>query len=162
MDLILWRHAEAIDLNDQGDSDLSIDVARDLNRELTPRGIKQAARMAVWLDRQLPEATKLLCSPALRAVQTVKALERKYKIRTELQPTATMIELLETAQWPESESPVLIIGHQPSLGAVVANLLGLREPSCVIKKGAVWWLRTRQRGELHQTVLVTIQTPEYL
>ncbi|HCL86559.1 MAG TPA: histidine phosphatase family protein, partial [Comamonadaceae bacterium] len=44
MDLILWRHAEAIEARDGED---------DLQRALTPRGEKQAARMAAWLDRQL-------------------------------------------------------------------------------------------------------------
>ena len=43
MDLILWRHAEAFDLAEGG---------TDLERMLTPRGEKQAARMAAWLDRQ--------------------------------------------------------------------------------------------------------------
>ena len=49
MDLILWRHAEAEDWA-EGDPQES----RDLARSLTPRGEKQAARMANWLDRQLP------------------------------------------------------------------------------------------------------------
>ncbi|MCX7742520.1 MAG: histidine phosphatase family protein, partial [Tepidimonas sp.] len=44
MDLILWRHAEAEDLDetDEGGGD-------DLSRRLTPKGEKQAARMAAWL-----------------------------------------------------------------------------------------------------------------
>jgi phosphohistidine phosphatase SixA len=58
MDLILWRHAEAIDLELVGD---------DMTRTLTPRGEKQAARMASWLDRQLPGGARVWASPALRA-----------------------------------------------------------------------------------------------
>jgi phosphohistidine phosphatase len=157
MDLVVWRHAEAYDLADNDTS-----TASDLLRELTPRGTKQAARMAAWLDRQLPDGTKVYCSPAVRAEQTAKALQRKYKIRTELSPDATVAQLLEVAQWPHSDSPVLLIGHQPSLGAVVAQLLGLQAQSCSLKKGAVWWLRSRQREAHQQTVLITVQTPEYL
>jgi phosphohistidine phosphatase len=156
MDLLLWRHAEAFDLAQDSPA------AQDLARELTPRGFKQAARMASWLDKQLPEGTKIYSSNAVRADQTAKALQRKYKIKPELQPGATYTQLLELAQWPQSESPVLLIGHQPSLGAVIAHLLGLQESSCAVKKGAVWWLRTRQRESILQTVLVTVQTPEYL
>jgi phosphohistidine phosphatase len=156
MDLVLWRHAEAYELGE--DDPLEADVSR----ELTSRGAKQAARMAAWLDRQLPEGTKIYSSGAVRAEQTAKALQRKYKIRTELQPGATISQLLEVAQWPNSDSTVLLIGHQPSLGAVVAHLLGLQEGNCAVKKGAVWWLRTRQRESQQQTVLVTVQTPEYL
>jgi phosphohistidine phosphatase len=156
MDLVLWRHAEAYDLSEDEPQ------GSDLARELTPRGVKQAARMAAWLDRQLPEGAKIYSSNAVRAEQTAKALQRKYKTRTELQPGASVSQLLEVAQWPHSDSTVLLIGHQPSLGAVVAHLLGLQESSCAVKKGAVWWLRTRQRENHQQTVLVTVQTPEYL
>ena len=156
MDLLLWRHAEAFDLAQDSPAE------RDMARELTPRGFKQAARMASWLDKQLPDGTKIYSSSAVRADQTAKALQRKYKIKPELQPGAIYTQLLEVAQWPQSETPVLLIGHQPSLGAVIAHLLGLQEGSCAVKKGAVWWLRTRQRESTLQTVLVTVQTPEYL
>ena len=50
MDLVFWRHAEAIDLELVGD---------DMLRTLSPRGEKQAQRMAAWLDRQLPAGTKV-------------------------------------------------------------------------------------------------------
>jgi phosphohistidine phosphatase len=160
MDLILWRHAEAYDLND--DTQVQLPPETDLARELTPRGFKQAARMASWLDRQLPEGTKIYSSAAMRAEQTVKALQRKYKIRTDLNPDTEVDKLLAVAQWPSSDSPVLLVGHQPSLGAVIAHLMGLQASSCNVKKGAVWWLRTRQREDHSQTVLVTVQTPEYL
>lgn len=160
MDLILWRHAEAYDLSE--DTDALVNPDEDMARELTPRGFKQAARMASWLDRQLPEGTKIYSSAALRCDQTVKALQRKYKIRTDLNPQADAQQLLAVAQWPVNDSPVLLVGHQPSLGAVVAHLMGLQASSCNVKKGAVWWLRTRQREGSSQTVLVTVQTPEYL
>src|SRR3954452_13252336 len=55
MDLILWRHAEA----EPGEPDLG--------RRLTPKGLKQAARMAEWLDARLPDTCKILSSPAERA-----------------------------------------------------------------------------------------------
>ena len=64
MDLILWRHAEA----QEPEGDMT-----DLDRALTRRGDKQAARMAAWLDRQLPEGTRILASPAVRTEQTVRA-----------------------------------------------------------------------------------------
>jgi phosphohistidine phosphatase len=160
MDLVLWRHAEAFDLEPEVVPTGNLEL--DLMRELTPRGSKQATRMAAWLDRQLPEGTKIYSSTAVRSVQTAKTLQRKFKIRSELNPQASCQQLLEVAQWPHSESCVLLIGHQPSLGSVVAQLLGLQESSCAVKKGAVWWLRTRQRENHQQTVLVTVQTPEYL
>ena len=48
--------------------------------KLTPRGEKHAQRMAQWVDQQLPEGVRILCSPAVRAEQTVQPLKRKYKV----------------------------------------------------------------------------------
>jgi phosphohistidine phosphatase len=151
MDLILWRHAEALDPEGQ---------ENDLARPLTARGEKHAVRMAQWLDRQLPEGARILSSPALRAEQTVRALQRKYKVRDALSPGASVQDVLETAQWPDAKYPVLLVGHQPALGAVAAHLLGMSAGSCPIRKGAVWWLRSRQREGVDQTVILSVTTPE--
>ncbi len=153
MDLILWRHAEAEDPSDGVD---------DLARSLTQRGEKQAARMAAWLDRQLPEGLRVLASPARRTEQTASALGRKFKMRAELLPGGTPQDLLELAQWPRAKGTVLVVGHQPMLGQTIAQLMGLEAPECVVRKGAVWWLRQRQRLDQSQTVLIAVQSPELL
>ena len=62
------------------------DVSEDLQRKLTPKGEKQAARMADWLNRFLPESTRVLVSPALRCQQTAQALGRKFQTREALGP----------------------------------------------------------------------------
>ena len=77
MDLILWRHAEAQD--PEG-------MMTDLDRPLTRRGDKQATRMAAWLDRQLPEGTRILCSPAIRTEQTVLAWAASTSCTTSCSP----------------------------------------------------------------------------
>jgi phosphohistidine phosphatase len=74
MDLILWRHAEAEVAPEGGD---------DLSRALTKKGERQAARMAAWLDRHLPEGARVLVSPSVRTQQTVAPLGRKFKLRDE-------------------------------------------------------------------------------
>ena len=153
MDLILWRHAEAEDVEDGSE---------DLARALTPRGEKQAARMAAWLDRQLPEGLRVLASPARRTEQTARALGRKFKMRAELLPGGTPQDLLELAQWPHAKGAVLVVGHQPMLGQTIAQLMGLQSSECAVRKGAVWWLRQRQRLDQSQTVLVAVQSPELL
>lgn len=153
MDLILWRHAEAIDLELVGD---------DMERTLTPRGEKQAARMAAWLDRQLPDGAKVWASPAVRTQQTVKALGRKFKTSSALAPLATVDQLLELVQWPNAKGCVVVVGHQPTLGQAVSRLLGLNESECAVRKGAVWWLRYRERETANKTVVVTVQTPDLL
>lgn len=157
MDLILWRHAEA---EDWPETDLQ--VGDDMARSLTPRGEKQALRMANWLDRQLPDGARIVASPARRCEQTVLALGRKYKLRTELEPDGTPAQLLELVQWPLNRTPVVVVGHQPMLGQTIAHLLALKESECAIKKGALWWIRSRDRDGHSQNVVVTVQSPEVL
>lgn len=153
MDLVLWRHAEAQEW---------VEGCDDMARALTSRGEKQAARMANWLGRQLPEGARILVSPARRTVQTAIALGRKFKTRPELAPGGSVAQLLELVQWPVAKGCVLVVGHQPTLGQTIAQLLALSTPDCPVKKGAVWWLRNREREVLSQTVVVTVQSPEVL
>ena len=46
----------------------------DLTRELTGKGVRQAKKMAQWLDSRLPKDTRILSSPATRCQQTAEAL----------------------------------------------------------------------------------------
>lgn len=153
MDLIFWRHAETTEAEDgQADAD----------RPLTARGERQAARMAHWLERQLPESTKVLCCPSVRAEQTVIPLGRKYKLREELSPNACIEDVLALAQWPLNKHSVLLVTHQPLIGEIISQLMHIQLPELVVKKGSVWWLRSRFKDEKPQTMLVTVQTPELL
>lgn len=153
MDLILWRHAEAVEVAPGGD---------DMARVLTPRGEKQAARMAAWLDRQLPDSARIWVSPSRRTEQTAQALERKFRFSPALGPLGTSEQLLELVQWPHGKGCVLVIGHQPTLGQTISSLLGLNTSECSVKKGSLWWLRSRERETGAQTVVVTVQSPEVL
>ena len=153
MDLILWRHAEAIDLDLVGD---------DMLRTLSSKGDKQASRMAAWLDRQLPDGARIWASPAARTDQTAQALGRKFKTHAAIAPLGSVDDLLSLVQWPHAKGCVLVVGHQPTLGQTISRLLGLNESECAIKKGAVWWLRYREREGAGQTVVVTVQSPELL
>lgn len=92
----------------------------------------------------------------------MQALGRKYQLREALAPGCEPLDLLEMVQWPHGKSPVLVVGHQPTLGRVIAHLLGLSADECAVRKGAVWWLRHRERNGVAQTVLMTVQAPELL
>jgi len=158
MDLILWRHAEAEVMSEGGD---------DLSRQLTAKGERQAARMAEWLEHNLPEGTRVLVSPARRTEQTARALGRKYKLRDELVPESTVDDVLGLLKWdpvlgPQAKGPVLLVGHQPYLGQVVSRLLGMKDENCAIRKGSAWWLRARMREGQLQTVLMAVVGPELI
>lgn len=153
MDLILWRHAEAEVIADGQD---------DLQRALTPKGERQARRMAAWLNHRLAASTRVLVSPALRCRQTVDALGRERRIVPTLAPDAPITALIEASRWPKSSEPVLICGHQPTLGLLAAHLLAGVEQEWAVKKGAVWWLRWRQRDGEPEVTLHAVQGPDAL
>lgn len=153
MDLILWRHAEA---------HLVREGQTDLERALTPKGERQAQRMAEWLNQRLAQSTRILVSPALRCQQTAQALARPYKTVNALAPEASVETLLAAAKWPSAGEPVLVVGHQPTLGLAAAWLLaGIAQPWSV-KKGAVWWVRQRERADEERVVLQAVQGADLL
>lgn len=153
MDLILWRHADALDLREPQD---------DLERALTPKGERQAQRVAAWLNRQLPAATRVLASPARRAQQTAAALDRKFKTVPALAPDADVAALLHAVRWPDAREPVLVVGHQPTLGLAAAYLLSGQPQAWPIRKAAAWWLRARERDGTLQVVLHGVVAPDLL
>jgi phosphohistidine phosphatase len=151
MDLILWRHAEAVEAREGED---------DLARALTPKGERQALRVADWLNRLLPAGTRVLSSPAKRTLQTVAPLERKFKTVAALAPDATVEALLGAVRWPDAKEPVLVVGHQPQLGLTAAYLLSSQAQAWTIRKGGVWWLRGRERDGDWQVVLHAVVSPD--
>ncbi len=153
MDLILWRHAEA---------QLAREGQDDLERPLTSKGERQAQRMAEWLNQRIAHSTRILVSPALRTQQTAHALGKSFKTVAAIAPDAAPEAVLKAARWPDASEPVLVVGHQPTLGLVAALLLtGSAQPR-VIKKGAVWWLRSRDREGESQVVLQAVQAADCL
>jgi phosphohistidine phosphatase len=153
VDLILWRHAEAEEA-DTGEDDLK--------RPLTTKGERQAERMAEWLNRRLAHSTRVLVSPALRCQQTAKSLGRKFRTATAIGPGASAEELLAIAGWPDGSNPVLIVGHQPTIGLAAGLLLTGAAQPWAVKKGAVWWLRYRPRSDDGHIVLQAVQSPDSL
>jgi len=69
MDLILWRHAEAFEMREVDD---------DLARALTPKGERQAQRMADWLNQR--HSLSSAFSQVLR-----QCIERRAPLGPELQ-----------------------------------------------------------------------------
>ena len=151
MDLILWRHAEAYDAQPG---------ASDMQRELTPKGYKQARRMADWLTSQLPEGCKILVSPARRTVQTAEPLGRKFKIVPELAPSADAVDVLQAANWPYAREPVLVVGHQPTLGQVAALLLSGQALDWEMKKANAWWIVQRDLQDPDSVYLKAVMGPD--
>lgn len=155
MNLILWRHAEAEDIGPDH---------TDASRRLTAHGCKQADKMAAWLNRHLPPETRILASPAQRTQQTVRALNRPYETEPLLFTDFDHNDYLAAAGWhhPPTRPWTLLVGHQPTLGAVAAQLLCGQAQAWSVKKGAIWWLVARQRQQQWQITLRQVLAAEDL
>ncbi len=152
MELILWRHAEAEDQAPGGDS----------ARPLTKRGRRQAERMAQWLRPRLEGEWRIVVSAAVRTLETVKPLELPFVVSEAVGTAGGPASVLKETNWPDNARPVIVVGHQPTLGEVAARLLQGGEGDVAMRKGAVWWFSTRERDGRTETVLKAVMNPEML
>lgn len=150
MDLILWRHADA----EAGEPDLA--------RRLTAKGHKQAERMAAWLGARVPDSCRIVVSPAERAQQTAQALGRRFTTVDALAPGGMPQQILAAAGWPTRTHPVLVVGHQPTLGYLAAFLLAGEALPWSVKKAAIWWLASTGGDGDASVALRCVMTPDFL
>ena len=172
--LLLWRHADAEPLPEidspeyESTSYKSLDCARPLSK----KGHKQAEKIAAWINKNAPKNTLIICSNALRAVQTAEALKRDYIVFASLAPGAALEEVLDTlSELPKNNLPyenLLVVGHQPWLGLLAAQLLNLplslpkNAKEIGIKKGALWWFKRPILQKKEAFKLYAVITPSLL
>ncbi len=145
-ELLLWRHADAED------------GAPDSGRALTKKGLKQAKQVATWLKPRLPGDCLILVSPAKRAQQTAAALDLPFTTEQRIGTQANAADIIAASGWPRRKGAVLVVGHQPTLGRVAADLLAGEAAGWTIKKGALWWFSNRA-GEV---ILRAVVSPDLL
>lgn len=150
MDLILWRHAEAEDGFD------------DMARALTPKGRKQAARMAQWISEHVPTPWTVIASPARRTQETVAALNVPFITHQPCRPGAHPDAILDAAAWPYAQGSTIIVGHQPTLGQAAALALTGQPYPWSVRKGAIIWLTSRDREGVSPVQLRACLSPDLL
>ncbi len=144
MDLVLWRHAQAVDITEAGGDDMA--------RGLTARGQRQAREVGAWLHDHLPKDARVISSPARRALETARGLPREHLIVPSIAPDLGSVDaLLAAAGWADDDAAsssrtIVVVGHQPTLGETAARLMCGQPQPWSVKKGAAWWLRRRGRG----------------
>ncbi|MBY8976995.1 histidine phosphatase family protein [Rhodobacteraceae bacterium NNCM2] len=117
--VILLRHAKS----SWSDPDLA-----DHDRPLNPRGKASAPVIAQWLAHRKHLPDTILCSSAKRTKQTIKRMRSVLpelpdaKIEEKLYHASpdTMRERLN--KLPKSCDTVLLVGHQPGIGALTRKL----------------------------------------
>ena len=131
---ILWRHAEAVE-REAGQISSACSRGASAVRRAWPTGLTSASRIrrACWV---------IACCAASRPPRRWAASSRTVEaIALDAGPAAKAA----AARWPESSEPVLVVGHQPTLVSSPSLLLAGTPQPWSVKKGAVWWLRSRDR-----------------
>jgi phosphohistidine phosphatase len=134
MEIWLLRHAAAEDRSASG---------RDADRTLTEDGHKRSRDVARGLAALEPGIELVLCSPFARARQTAEPVARALKLSSKLRETRS----LEPERDPdevlgeirsEGAGSVLLVGHEPHMGALLGRLVAGRAGLAIpMKKAAL-------------------------
>ncbi|MBV9012660.1 MAG: histidine phosphatase family protein [Pseudonocardiales bacterium] len=122
--LILLRHAKSARPQETADVD----------RPLAKRGHRDALAVGRWLRDQAPKINLVVCSPALRAVQTwdlaAAQLETIPRVRRNkwLYGASEQDLLMAIKKLPDQASTALLVGHNPGLENFLTLLTGVAEP----------------------------------
>jgi len=133
MIVYVMRHAEAVEGND---------TLQDEWRYLTEKGRLAAEKMSSSISKIGPKPRLTITSPLTRAVQTAeivarKACRRNVVVTSELLlPGGDIAELVTYLREGTDSKRVLLVGHEPQLGSLVATLLGREGQAISLKKGA--------------------------
>lgn len=135
--VVIWRHADAGDPVPGRDADFA--------RPLSALGRSQAAGVARWLASRLPAPLRVLSSPAPRARQTAAALAPDPVIEPLLEPDSSLDaygQVLGQAL-AQSRDTIVLVGHQPFVGALAGRLLGVGDGGLSVAKAGCWCFRSR-------------------
>jgi phosphohistidine phosphatase len=150
--LILLRHAKSAWPEDTPDA----------ARPLAARGLRDAPAVGRWLQARSPTIDYVVCSPAVRAVQTwdlaAVQLDATPRVRhDERLYDASAQDLLAVIQeLPRSTSTAVLVGHNPGLEDILTLLTGLAEPlktsAIAVITTSLDWEQSRPRSWIVETV----------
>ena len=116
-ELILVRHAHA-------ERDAASN--RDIDRPLSTLGFKQSEAAAAWLMERQIRPARVLCSPAMRAQQTLAAWRSRQPDMAVVDEAgiyeATPGELIALIDRHRTASPLVVVGHNPGLETLMTLL----------------------------------------
>lgn len=151
--LIVLRHAK---------SDWSSGVA-DHDRPLAARGRREAELAGRWLRENAADIDLVVCSSATRAQQTWKRVAKQLNPAPRLRVEDRVYEASErelmaiVKKLPDSAQTVLLIGHNPGLEELVAELGGIgfamKTSSIAVLSSRAAWTEVKARwGKLEAAV----------
>ena len=142
MQLFLIRHGIAID-EAPGLSDEA--------RFLTPEGRQKTARVSELLRKQIGRLDRILTSPLVRAVQTAEIVARELectdvRVCTAIAPGGSLSRVDAAIGDALEVERLALVGHEPSMSAIAAHLLGLPSFPRPFKKAGVCALTLEEPG----------------
>lgn len=160
-ELFILRHAK---------SDWASGYTQDIERPLNKRGRKDAPRLGAWMREHYLYPGSVICSPAVRARETLEAIAEELELQSErtrflqelyLANLDTLLKILRDI--PVEENSVMLVGHNPGLDQLVAYLS--KTPVPLTESGKLMtttclahfklpddWHDLKGRGELVQIV----------
>ena len=124
MRLLVIRHAEAVPAG----------TLRDAERPLTTRGVQTFTAAARGLARLVPAPDVLLTSPLLRARQTAALVATAWGMEPEDEPalaSGSLDRILGALELQSHHATIAVVGHEPTVSALVAELSGMASPQSV-------------------------------
>lgn len=133
MILYIMRHAEAVEESE---------TLQDEWRYLTEKGRAASEKISAAVAKIGPKARTTITSPLTRAVQTAeiaaaKACRKNVVVASGLlAPGADIDELVSHLKEYKDAARVMLVGHEPLLGSLVATLLGRKDEEIALKKSS--------------------------
>ncbi len=162
MKLYLIRHSNAVDPGMPEYED-------DSQRPLSEKGREKMRKIASALQELGVQPDLILSSPFERAAQTAEILTKRLKYKGELAfsdflvPTGNSDALIGEINEKYSVDELILVGHEPSLSALVGTLTaGNSEISVNFKNGSVCCLSADDLHVERKAILEWLLTPKIL
>ena len=162
MEVYLMRHGTAL-------SRESADAPSDEQRPLTPKGIKKTRKAAKGLTTLRPSIDRVFTSPLLRARQTADIVAEALRFKGQVEELTLLVpggdpeELVRSLTNYKDCEGVLLVGHQPELGATASFLLtGHTNLEINFKKSAVCCIQVDTFPPTEHGVLNWLLAPKQL
>lgn len=143
-------------------------VEEDSERPLTPGGRVETQKIAKALKAIGLQTDRIYTSPLKRARETAEIVAKILKIPTlqewdELKPDGSKSALYRKMSKLKQSSRLILVGHEPYLTSMMAEIIGAADSKIVLKKGGVGKIRItsfapRISGELRWLLTPKIMT----
>lgn len=159
MNLYLIRHAEAVELGENG-------ITEDADRVLTSRGEQQAKAMGKFFKSRGLSIDRVVSSPYARAQQTAELMLKTSGLKVEIESTESLTpnarsKKLARYLMKTGGEHVALVGHLPHLGDFAAWSIGDKKAQIDFEKAGVALISTGDSPIKGNGVLHWLITPEW-